>query len=53
MNLRKIDKTTKLVQQFQDELNTFSDFLVKTKHIFLKIFSEENEIVLENVMDMK
>ena len=53
MNLQNIDKTLKLSQQFEDELNTFVEFLVMTKRKYIDLFSINNEVVLENITDTR
>lgn len=53
MNLQKVDSTQMPIKIFEDELNTFAEFLVSTKKSYLSLFSEQNELVLENIPDTK
>ncbi|CAI2367455.1 unnamed protein product [Moneuplotes crassus] len=53
MSLEKVDKTLKSSDQFEAELNAFVDFLIITKIKYIEMFSELNEVVLENIVDSK
>lgn len=47
LSLQKVDTTNKPAKRFESELNIFTDFIVKSKVKYLKLFSEDNPVIVE------
>ena len=49
INLQKIDTTNKPAKQFEDELTTFTNHMILTKKNYIKLFSEDNQLLVDSI----